>query len=82
MVVIVDKQKLNELQRLEKEKDKKFYAFLIACLFSLSLIAFWMLLEYAETGQIVPNKVEDIIMIPVTISFYFNGKQIVEKYFK
>ena len=80
--MLVDKPKLNELNRLEKEKNKKYYALIIACLFSLSLIAFWMLLEYAMTGEVVPSKIEDIIMIPVFISFYFNGKSIVEKYFK
>lgn len=78
----MDKVQLNEFNALKQQKNKKLFALIIACLFSLSLTAIWMLLEYYTLGEIVPNKIDDIIMIPVTISFYFNGKQIVETYCK
>lgn len=80
--MIVDKQKLNELRTKEEQKVRKAQALIIAGLFTLSFCAFWMLLEYSMTGAITPDPLHDIVTIPVAVSFYFNAKGIVAKYFK
>ena len=79
---MIDKIKLNELDRKRADKDKIVYAIILTCLLTMSFSAYWMLLEWYMFGEIMPNKVDDLVCIPIVLSFYFNAVAIIKKYFK
>ena len=57
--------------------DLKIKALAMGTLLYLVLCLIWIDLEIYFYGQATPRIVDDIISIPIYISFYFNSKQII-----
>lgn len=59
-----------------KKIDKLIITFIIAeCLFMI-LNSFWMLLEIKLLGGVRNNQIDNIVAIPIFVSFWFNAKYI------
>lgn len=64
---------------MNKKIDKFILTFIIAqCLF-MTLNAFWMLLEIKLLGGVRNNQIDNIIAIPIFVSFWFNAKYILNQ---
>lgn len=61
---------------MNRKIDKLLLTFIIAgCLF-MTLNSFWMLLEIELLGGVKNNIIDNIIAVPIFISFWFNAKGI------
>lgn len=58
--------------------DEFFWTLIITCIMSLALCYTWEWLEKMIYGVVENRTVDNIIMIPIIISFWFNAKYLYE----
>ena len=62
------------------KKKENAISILITLILFMALGGFWMALEIFIYGSVTSRVVDEIISIPIIISFYFNSRDIVRHF--